>query len=90
MFYDLGWYLQAKPTKAAMVQTFAAHIVTKTKKFDHVIPVSYSTRHEDPLQSPFCRTATTQRSFFIVQWIFETPFAKTLETANHAVILKTM
>lgn len=39
MFYDLGWYPQGKPTKAEMVQTFAVHIVTNTKKFDHITPV---------------------------------------------------
>ena len=39
MFYDLSWYLQAEPTKAAKVQTFTAHIVTNTKKFDHITPV---------------------------------------------------
>ena len=39
MFYDLGWYPQGKPTKAEMAQTFAVHIVTNTKKFDHITPV---------------------------------------------------
>ena len=28
---------------------------------------SYSTRHKDQLQSPFCGTATAQDCFFIVQ-----------------------
>ena len=96
-------YLHAKPTKPATGASYAARIVTNTKKFHHVTPVlrefqwssvrvswnyvmshfstryvtmalrllpkrsdthSRSTRHKDQLQSPFCRTATAQLSFF--------------------------
>ena len=58
--------------KLELVQTFAVHIVTNTKKFDHITPVLRELVTAQGMKIsyniyPFCRTATTQRSFIIVQ-----------------------
>ena len=42
-----------------------AYLANKIRKRSDVH--SYSTKHKDQLHSPFCRTTTAQRSFFIVQ-----------------------